>query len=64
MTSQDKIDQHRKNKPIEELERKWNKAKGRHSNRFWCLEWLDIADYRAKELITWLEAEDLIEQKK
>jgi len=43
------LDEYRRNKPISELERKWNKAKGRHSNRFWCTEWLDLAHARAKE---------------
>lgn len=33
--------------PMEELERKWKKAKGRHSNRFWAAEWIDLAERRA-----------------
>ncbi len=42
------LEEERRKKPIEELERKWNKAKGRHSNRYWCAEWLDLAAARAK----------------
>lgn len=56
-----KIDEHRRNKPVAELERKWLKAKGRHSNRFWCIEWLDLADHIAKKLIDRLKTQDLIE---
>ena len=41
------ITEFRRNKPIAELERKWEKAKGRHSNRYWCAEWLDLAHARA-----------------
>lgn len=39
----DKINEYRRKQPIEELERKWDKARGRHSNQFWCTEWLDLA---------------------
>ena len=41
------IEKERRKQPIEELERKWNKAKGRHSNAYWCIEWLDLAAARA-----------------
>lgn len=41
----------RRKQPIEELERKWNKAKGRHSKQFWTSEWLDLANARAKEFV-------------
>ena len=41
------LDKYRQNKPLVELERKWNKAQGRHSNQFWCQEWLDLAHARA-----------------
>ena len=34
----------------EELERKWKKARGRWSNRFWAQEWLDVADREAQRL--------------
>ena len=34
----------------EELERKWAKAEGRHSNQFWTQEWLDVAKRRAKHI--------------
>jgi len=44
----EKLDKYRQNKPLHELERKWLKAKGRHSNQFWCQEWLDLAYARAK----------------
>lgn len=33
-----------------ELERKWEIARGRHSNQLWAQEWLDLADRRAKRL--------------
>ena len=44
------IDEERQKQPIEELERKWNKAKGRHSNRYWCQEWIDLSKARANEM--------------
>lgn len=47
---QKRIAEYRRNKPIAELERKYNKAKGRHSNQFWCVEWLDLAHARAREM--------------
>ena len=37
----------RAKQPIEELERKWRKAKGRHSNAFYAVELLDLAKARA-----------------
>lgn len=40
----------RRKQPIEELERKWMKARGRHSNAYWCLEWLDLAHARGEEM--------------
>ena len=40
---EDRIAEYRRNKPLDELERKWNKAKGRHSNHRWCAECLDLA---------------------
>lgn len=43
----DKISGYRRNQPIEELQRKWNKAKGRWSNSIWATEWLDLAYARA-----------------
>jgi hypothetical protein len=42
------LEEERRKQPIEELERKWNKAKGRHSNQYWCVEWLDLANARGK----------------
>lgn len=42
------LEEERRKQPIEELERKWNKAKGRHSNAYWCAEWLDLAHARAE----------------
>ena len=33
-----------------ELERKWCKAEGRWSNRYWAQEWLDVAGRRAQRL--------------
>ncbi len=47
---QKKIDKFRQSQPIEELQRKYNKAKGRHSNAFWMAEELDIAFKRAEEM--------------
>lgn len=44
------LQEERRSQHIAELERKWNKAKGRHSNAFWCAEWLDLAAARAKEM--------------
>jgi hypothetical protein len=44
-----KIREYRANQPIEELERKWNKAQGRHSNHFWCTEWIDLAMCKGKK---------------
>ena len=44
---QDILEKERRKQPVEELERKWNKAKGRHSNAYWCCEWLDLAHARA-----------------
>lgn len=46
------LDLERQKQPIEELERKWNKAKGRHSNQFWCQEWIDLANARAKQIVS------------
>lgn len=34
----------------EELERKWRKAQGRWSNRYWGQEELDVADREAKRM--------------
>ena len=47
---EEKIAEYRRSKPIPELKRKWDKAKGRHSNRFWTVEWLDLAHARAKKM--------------
>jgi len=33
----------RRNQPIEELQRKWDKARGRWSKNIWGAEWLDLA---------------------
>ena len=37
----------RRKQPIAELERKWNKAKGRHSKQIWLTEELDLLDAKA-----------------
>ena len=47
----------RRKQPIEELERKWNKAKGRHSNQYWTAEWLDLAHARAREMYKFFKNE-------
>lgn len=52
-----RIEEIRQSQPMEELERKWNKSKGRHSNQFYTQEGLDLADRRAKELSTRLKIE-------
>jgi len=44
------LDAERQKQPIAELERKWEKAQGRHSNRYWCQEWLDLAKAMASEM--------------
>jgi hypothetical protein len=38
-----------------ELERKWKKAQGRHSNRFWTQECLDVAGREADRLILYFK---------
>lgn len=48
---EDKITARRRQQPIEELERKWEKAKGRWSNRYWAVEWLDLAEVRGRQLL-------------
>jgi hypothetical protein len=40
----------RRRQPICELERKWLKAKGRYSNRYWAMEWIDLSIARGREL--------------
>lgn len=40
----------RQSQPIAELERKWNKAKGRHSKRYWAQECLDLGIARGLEI--------------
>jgi len=37
------IEEKRRKQPISEIKRKWEKAKGRHSNQYWTAEWLDFA---------------------
>lgn len=44
------LDAERQKQPIKELERKWEKAKGRHSNHYWTQEWIDLSFARGKEL--------------
>ena len=41
------LDDERRKQPVEELERKWDKAQGRHSNAYWAAEWIDLAYARA-----------------
>ena len=45
-----RIEEYRQRQMITELERKWNKAKGRHSNAWWAAEWLDLAAARGREI--------------
>lgn len=45
----------------EELEKKWQIAKGRHSNQYWAQEWLDVAHRRAERLyaaLNWDSADE------
>ena len=54
---QEILKEERRKQPIVELERKWSKARGRHSNAYWCIEWLDLSAARAHELwkkLNWL----------
>ena len=44
------LDEERRKQPIAELERKWNKARGRHSRAFWTAEWLDLAKARGEKM--------------
>ena len=44
------IQEKRRKQPIAELQRKWDKAKGRHSNHYWTVEWLDLCYAKAEEL--------------
>jgi hypothetical protein len=53
------LEDERRKQPIAELERKWNKAKGRHSNQFWTAEWLDLAAVRGHKM--WLKMNGLLE---
>lgn len=39
-----------------ELERKWQKAKGRHSNHYWIQEWLDVIDRQAAKFISYFNS--------
>jgi hypothetical protein len=45
------IEMYRVRQPAEELERKLDKAKGRHSNDRWCQEAMDVAAARAIEIL-------------
>ena len=44
------LEVNRRHQPMDELERKWKKAQGRHSNAYWCIELLDLANAEAREL--------------
>ena len=44
------LDAARKKQPVEELRRKAQKAKGRHSKNFWIQEEIDLADAEAREI--------------
>ena len=48
---QARIAEKRSRQPIAELERKWMKARGRHSNSYWSAEWLDLASARGRILL-------------
>lgn len=43
--------------PKAELERKWTKAQGRHSNQYWTQEWLDLASREGAELAAYFNGE-------
>ena len=57
MNIEKRIEKYRRSQSLEELERKWLKAKGRHSNAFWSAEWLDLAHKRAEKLWKWFNKE-------
>ena len=50
MTRQERISEYRRRQPLEELERKWLKARGRWSNQYWSLEFIDLVSREADEL--------------
>ncbi len=50
------IDEYRRRQPIAELERKWNKARGRHSKNYWAVEWVDLAWARGREMARYFRA--------
>ena len=52
---EERIAEYRRNKPLDELARKWNKAKGRHSNKFWSAEWLDLSHASTKVFARFFE---------
>jgi hypothetical protein len=54
---EEKIACFRRRQPIAELERKWAKARGRWSNRYWAAEWLDLAAVRADQMLKKLRSE-------
>ena len=47
---EEKIAEARSKQPLAELERKWEKARGRRSNAYWTAEWLDLARARGRVL--------------
>jgi hypothetical protein len=53
---ENRITEFRRSQPEAELERKWNKARGRHSNSFYIMEWLDLAWVRAEALYQRIQA--------
>ena len=55
MDREARIAAYRQRQPLAELERKWNKARGRHSNRYWIQEWVDLADARGREMARIIE---------
>jgi hypothetical protein len=59
---QKRIAEFRRGKPIAELERKWLKANGRHSKRYFTVEHLDLSHARARMLYQFFQ-EDLTRRK-
>jgi hypothetical protein len=51
----ERIAEFRRRQPMPELERKWVKARGRWSNRYWAAEWRDLAEARAQEMLRKLQ---------
>ena len=61
MTRAERIAEYRLCQPLAELERKWRKAQGRHSNQYYIQEFLDLCDARASEWVKKVNALEIDE---